>query len=93
MGVNLLNVCRMEITEAYDIAKDFLATHNIINCGCMHYTYREKGSLLPSGRQITDDEWSLCFYQDEEEGVVSSGNAIIVIVDVQSKTARYLSTE
>jgi hypothetical protein len=82
----------MEITEAFDIAKDFLATHNIINCGCMHYTYRAKGSELPLGRPADRDEWSLCFIQDKEEGVVIAGGVIIVIVDIESKTARYLSS-
>jgi len=83
----------MKITDAYNIAKDFLATHNIIDCGCMHYTYRTKGSILPGGRKIADDEWSLCFIQDEEEGVVSAGNAVIVLVNVKSKTARFLSSD
>jgi hypothetical protein len=81
----------MDIEEAYDIAKNFLASHNVINCGCIHYTYRAKASELPLGR-ADRDEWSLCFIQDEEEGVVIAGGVIIVIVDIESKTARFLSS-
>jgi hypothetical protein len=82
----------MELEKAFQIAEDFLVKKQVAHLTpFINSHYRPKGTMLPGGVLIDEDEWSFCFIRKyEEEDVISTDAAVIVIVDVKSKAARYL---
>jgi hypothetical protein len=77
----------MELLEAVKIASDYLEDNNLENYYLIYPKFYSKGAIL-AGDVIMSDEWSLCFVGGNKDNAVTSGDAIIVIVDVASKTAR-----
>jgi len=83
----------MELEEAVEIAEAFLTKNDIAHNSLFNCEYTPKGTLHPGGVRITNDEWELCFirrYKDVD--VISTNAAVIVIVDVETKAARFLSS-
>ena len=81
----------MELEKALQIAEDFLLQEGMPHSPFINSHYRPNGTVLPGGVVINEDEWSFCFIRIyEDESVISTDAAIIVIVDVKTKSARFL---
>jgi len=84
----------MELEQALQIAENFLIKYEVPHTPFINSHFRPKGTVLPGGVQIDGDEWSFCFIRKyEDDDVISTDAAVIVIVDVKSRTARFLTSD
>ncbi len=91
--VQLFCKINMDALEAIKIAGDYLDQNDLKNSALIRAEFYSKGTTYPSGYTLDSDEWGLCFIHENNGDEISTDAAIVVIVDVASKKARFISSE